>query len=86
MADAKFERVVVIDSLYKTQYSTTDTGHLENIGDHYPLKYYKTTFAKNDPVLNTYTQKIQPAGVLNLIGGFSAAVLIHCELNGIPAA
>lgn len=31
-------------------------------------------------------KKHQPAGVLNLIGGFNASVLIFAELNGIPAA
>lgn len=52
----------------------------------YPIKYYKTQWSQNDPILNTFTQKIQPAGVLNLIGGFVASVLIYCEMNGIPAA
>lgn len=83
---AKFERIVLIDSLYKTHYSTTDTGYLEQLGDSYPLKFYKTSWAKNDAVLTNFTSKLQPAGVLNLIGGFPAAVMIYAELNGIPAA
>ncbi len=77
---------MILDSLYKTNYSTTDTGHMENLGDHYPLRYYKTTWTKNDPVLAKFTEKVQPSGVLNLIGGFTAALLIHAEMNGIPAA
>ena len=83
---AKFDRIVLIDSLYKTHYSTTDTGYLEQLGETYPLKYYRTSWAKNDPVLTNFTAKLQPSGVLNLIGGFLAAVIIYAELNGIPAA
>jgi hypothetical protein len=77
---------VILDSLYKTNYSTTDTGYLEKLGDTYPLKYYKTSWSRNDPVLAKFVEKLQPAGVLNLIGGFSAACLIYAEMNGIPAA
>eukprot|EP00347_Sterkiella_histriomuscorum_P009862 403339590 len=83
---AKFDRIVILDSIYKTNYSTTDTGYLTNLGDHYPLKYYRTSHANADQVLASFTSKIQPAGVLNLIGGLNAAILIHAELNGIPAA
>ena len=42
----------------------------------------------NDAILNRFMslrQEIQPAGVLNIIAGFSAAVMIHAEFNGIPA-
>lgn len=59
---------------------------MQNLGDTYPIKYYKTTWANKDELLSKFTEKVQPAGVLNLIGGLNAAVLIHAELNGIPAA
>jgi hypothetical protein len=37
-----FDRLVILDSLYKTNYSTTDTGYLEQLGDSTPIKYYKS--------------------------------------------
>jgi len=37
-------------------------------------------------MLSKFTEKYQPAGVLNLIGGFDAAVLMYAEMNGISAA
>jgi hypothetical protein len=78
-------RILFLDSVYKTNYSTTDTGSLSLVdGELYPLKYYKSTAA--DPVLSGFLRKHQPAGVLNLIGGFSAALLIHAEMNGLSAA
>ncbi len=81
----QYDRIVVLDDVYKTNYSTTDTGYISSL-DHQPLRYYKTSFADKDVKLGTFLQKYKPAGVLNLIGGFNAAVLIHAELNGIPAA
>jgi hypothetical protein len=75
----KYERIVIIDTLYKTNYSTTDTGYMEKIGDNYPIRTYKTSFAKNDFVLSKFLTKHSPAGVLNLVGGLQAAVLIHAE-------
>lgn len=77
---------MLLDSLYKTNYSTTDNGHMEIQGGHFPLRYYKTQWTKNDPVLAAFTEKLQPSGVLNLIGGFTAAILIFAEMNGIAAA
>jgi hypothetical protein len=82
----QFNRIVTLDSLYKTTYSTTDTGYLDQLGDSYPIKYYKTSYAEKDEVLASFLTKHHPAGVLNLIGGFPAGVLIHAELNGLPAA
>jgi len=46
-------RLVIIDSVYKTNYSTTDTGHMAHVDEHqYPLKYYKTSHAAKDSVLS----------------------------------
>ncbi|CDW90540.1 UNKNOWN [Stylonychia lemnae] len=83
---AQIQRIVVLDTVYKTNYSTTDTGYMENVGSSFPIRFYKTTHSKNDAALNTFTQSLQPAGVLNLVGGLNAALLIHAELNGISAA
>lgn len=71
--------------MYKTNYSTTDTGSLSlREGDQYPLKYYKSSHT--DATLSAFLRKHQPAGVLNLLGGLSAALLIHAEVNGLSAA
>lgn len=40
--------MVMLDSMYKTTYSTTDTGFMASIGDTIPIKYYKTSFADKD--------------------------------------
>ena len=77
---------MVLDSLYKTNYSTTDTGYLDQLGDQYPIKYYRTQWANKDQVLASFLPRYKPAGVLNLLGGLQAGLLIHAELNGIPAA
>lgn len=42
------QRIVILDSLYKTNYSTTDTGYISSIGDHIPIKFYKSSFADRD--------------------------------------
>ena len=36
--------------------------------------------------MNSFLSRYQPAGVLNILGGISAAFLIHAEIYGIPAA
>jgi hypothetical protein len=36
--------------------------------------------------LSNFVKKYQPAGVLNIVGGFEAAVMVYAEMNGIPAA
>lgn len=76
---------MVLDDVYKTNYSTTDTGHMSHVGE-LPLRFYKSSHADRDAKLSGFTKRFQPAGVLNLIGGFQAAILIYAELNGIPAA
>ena len=73
-------RVVIIDSVYKTNYSTTDTGHILSVDDGYPLKFFKTSHA--DALLAGFLKKHQAAGVLNILGGFAAALLVHAELFG----
>lgn len=85
---AHFERVVIIDSIYKTNYSTTDSGHYQHEdGSQYAIKYYRTSAAgEHDPVLSTFCKKHLPAGVLNLLGGFTASLLVHAELYGLSAA
>ena len=83
----KPERVLLLDSVYKTNYSTTDTGHHTSVdGEAYPLKYYKSTHTAGDAVLSAFLNKHQPAGVLNFLGGFTAALLIFAEINGVSAA
>ena len=74
---------MIIDSVYKTNYSTTDTGHILSVDDGYPLKYYKTSHA--DPALTGFLKKHKAAGVLNILGGFAAALLVHAELFGHSA-
>jgi len=59
---------------------------MENVGSQFPIRFYKTSHASNDPVLKGFIGHLQPAGVLNLVGGLDAAILIYAELNGIPAA
>lgn len=86
LSNVTFDRVVVLDALYKTHYSTTDTGHLELVGDTVPIKYYKSSWANKDQVLANFLPRYKPAGVLNLIGGLQAGILIHAEINGLPAA
>lgn len=85
MKGVTFQRIVILDEVYQTNYSTTDTGSISSVSDH-PLKYYKSSFANSDGILSTFLKKYQPAGVLNIIGGFNAAVMIYAEMNGIPAA
>ena len=83
----KPERVLLLDSIYKTNYSTTDTGYLTSIdGEAYPLKYYKSSHTTTDAVLTPFLNKHQPAGVLNFLGGFTAALLMFAEINGLSAA
>jgi hypothetical protein len=48
--------------------------------------YYKTSFADRDQLLGNFVKKYQPAGVLNIVGGFEASVMVYAEMNGIPAA
>ena len=75
---------MVLDSLYKTNYSTTDTGSFS--GDGIPLKYYKTSFVANDATLNGFLQAYQPAGVLNIQSGVGAGFIIRQEFAGKSAA
>jgi hypothetical protein len=76
-----------LDTVYKTNYSTTDTGYLTTVdGEAYPLKYYKSSHSASDAVLDLFLKKHQPAGVLNFLGGFTAALLVHAEMNGLSAA
>ncbi len=78
---------MVLDTVYKTNYSTTDTGSYNSVdGEVYPLKYYKSTHTNGDQLFNTFLSKHKPAGVLNILGGFEAALLVHAELYGISAA
>jgi len=73
--------------VYKTNYSTTDTGSYHSVdGEAYPLKYYKSSHAAGDQVLANFLGKHKPAGVLNIMGGFEAALLVHAEMFGISAA
>jgi hypothetical protein len=37
-----------------------------------------------DFLINNKNTDLKPAGVLNIIAGFPAAILIHSEYNGIP--
>jgi hypothetical protein len=78
MNNVIYQRIVILESLYKTNYSTTDTGFISSIGDTIPIKYYKTSFTDRDAMLTKFISGagIKPAGVLNILGGFSAAVLI----------
>ena len=76
-------RVVILDTVYKTNYSTTDTGHLLSLDDGFPLKYYKSSHV--DAHAAAFLSKHQPAGVLNILGGFAAALLVHAELSGQSA-
>ena len=32
-----------------------------------------------------HKDEVQPAGVLNIVAGFPASILMHAEFNGIPA-
>jgi hypothetical protein len=75
----------VLDSIYKTNYSTTDTGYISSIGDEIPLKFYKTSHVSRDHNLTNFLSKYQPAGVLNIFSGLGAGLLIHAEMNGVPA-
>ena len=34
--------------------------------------------------MTKHKQEIKPAGVLNIVAGFAAAILMHAELNGLP--
>ena len=81
------QRLVLLDTVYKTNYSTTDTGSYHSIdGEAYPLKYYKSSHTSGDQLFSTFLSKHKPAGVLNILGGFEAALLVHAELNGLSAA
>ena len=43
------ERIVVLDSIYKTNYSLTDhSGYVTQIDGPIPLKYYKNSFVEKD--------------------------------------
>lgn len=77
-------RILILDSVYKTNYSTTDTGHYGSIDGEYPLKFYKSSHA--DPTLAAFLKKHSPAGVLNILGGFPASLLLNAEMTGISAA
>ena len=78
---------MLLDTGYKTNYSTTDTGSYNSVdGEVYPLKFYKSTHTNGDQLFSTFLAKHKPAGVLNILGGFEAALLVHSELNGISAA
>jgi hypothetical protein len=48
------ERIVIVDALYKTNYSTTDSGYLEKVGDSSVIKYYKTSWAQKDQLLGSF--------------------------------
>jgi hypothetical protein len=51
-------RIIHLDSIYKTNYSTTDSGYFTLVdGEAYPLKYYKSSHTKGDQVLNTFLAK-----------------------------
>jgi hypothetical protein len=76
-------RILIIDSVYKTNYTSPD-GFMSIEEGNYPLFTYKTTHV--DAQLRAFIAKHKPAGVLNLMGGFSAALLIHAEINGMSAA
>ena len=81
------QRLLSLDSVYKTNYSTTDTGSYHQVdGEAYPLKYYKSTHTAGDHVLASFLGKHKPAGVLNILGGFEAALLVHAEMFGMSAA
>jgi hypothetical protein len=82
----KFERIVILDSIYKTNYSTTDTGSLLSAEGQLVIKYYKTSFVEKDALLAQFIGKYQPAGVLNIMSGFGAGILVESEIRGISAA
>lgn len=75
----------MLDTIYKTNYSTTDTGYIASIGDHIPLKYYKTSYTGGDSHLTNFLAKYQPAGVLNVITGYGAGILVQAEMEGKSA-
>jgi hypothetical protein len=54
----------------------------------YPLKYHASSFVDKHASLQGFMVKhqpeINPAGVLNIVAGFPAAILIHAEFNGLP--
>jgi hypothetical protein len=79
------ERIIVLDSLYKTNYSTTDTGYISQIEGETPIKYYKTSFSSKDQHLTYFLAKYQPAGVLNIITGYGAGIIVQAEIAGLPA-
>jgi len=39
-----------------------------------------------DSGLGEFLKAYQPSGVLNILGGFGAACLMHAEMNGLSAA
>lgn len=83
-ADPK-PRIVILDSVYKTNYTHTD-GHLSVEEGNYPLFHYRSAHVAGDQQLATFLAKSsKPAGVLNLLGGFTAALLVHAEINGYSA-
>ena len=82
-------RILILDSVYKTNYSTIETGHYEpDVNLKYPLKYHASSFMEKEVTLQGFMAKHQsefkPAGVLNIVSGYPAAVLIHAEFNGMP--
>lgn len=83
----RVKRILILDTIYKTQYTTPDMTHLNVQFGHYPLRSYHSGSAHSelfDQFLQFNQALVSPAGVLNIITGFAAAVLIHCEYNGIP--
>jgi len=84
LADPK-PRITILDSVYKTNYTTIDS-YLSVEEGNYPLFYYRSTQATKDAQLSTFLARHKPAGVLNLMGGFSAALLVNAEINGLSAA
>ncbi len=80
---------MVLDALYKTNYSNTDSGHDSGHGvseSGIPLRYYKTTHTARDQVFTTFLSHFLPSGPLNIVGGFGGAMLVEAEMKGIPAA
>jgi hypothetical protein len=52
LKNSQFQRIVILDSIYKNNYSTTDSGLYQP--EQIQLKYYKTSHTRNDPNLSSF--------------------------------
>ncbi len=74
--------ILVMDSVYKTQYSTTDTGSYQGENT---LKWYKTTSCDKNSAFGLLMRMYEPAGSLNIKSGFASAVMVEAEAKGFIA-